>query len=75
MFVVIESRAVNVAPEAGEAVDVVFDLVVKSWLIVGIGPVGLSIFIYVPCVKAVISPDIETQAPPSPTLTTLSVVL
>ena len=30
MFVVIESRAVNVAPEVGAAVDVVFVLVVLS---------------------------------------------
>ena len=69
------STVVKVPAEPGELALVVSVLLVKSWLIVGIGPAGVSIFIYVPCVKAVISPDIETQAPPSPTLTTLSVVL
>ena len=34
-----------------------FVLVVESWFIVGIGPPALSIFIYVPGAKAVISPS------------------
>ena len=73
-LVVILSIAVNVAPYAGAAVDVVSDLDVLSWFIV-ISPVAPPPFKYVPAVTEVISPTGILTVPPNGTAVPFIVML